>query len=270
MFLECAPESSIINIDSDYGEQLAARCGADAVVVSTTLDRAATGGRHLFVRSVVATAQGSTVEFISSWGAGAFTLRLPGDFNVANAVAVLALLLTKGVPLDKACDAMSQLEAPPGRMQRVAMDGPAVFVDYAHTPIALESALRALRPHCHARLWCLFGCGGDRDTGKREQMAKVAEHNADHLVITNDNPRGEDPRNIIDDIIAGLAHPERATIIEDRAAAIAWIIDQADAEDVILLAGKGHEEYQEVGGVRTPFSDFALAAAALEAKGERA
>jgi UDP-N-acetylmuramoyl-L-alanyl-D-glutamate--2,6-diaminopimelate ligase len=270
LFLECAPANRIINIDSEYGERLAARCGNDAIVVSTALDRIKNGRRHVFVRSVVATDRGSEIGFASSWGDGTFTLPLPGDFNVANAAAVLALLLMKGVALDDACDVMSKLQAPPGRMQRVAMEGPAVFVDYAHTPIALESALRSLRVHCRGRLQCLFGCGGDRDAGKRAQMGAAAEHYADQIVITSDNPRSEDPQRIIDDVVAGLTHPERATIIEDRAAAIAWVVGSATDDDVVLLAGKGHEDYQESGGKRTPFSDFALAAAALAARQEGA
>ena len=278
LFVEHAPANSIINIDGEYGEQLAARCGSNTIVVSTQPDRRAHDGPHLVVTSVAAITQGSKVEFTSSWGAGAFTLPLPGEFNVANAAAVLALLLTTGVALQEACDAMSRVQAPPGRMQRVAvgaaertmqrvaMEGPAVFVDYAHTPTAIESALLALRPHCHGRLSCLFGCGGDRDAGKRPQMGAAAERHADCIVVTNDNPRSEDPRKIIDELVAGLSRPECATIIEDRAAAIAWVIEQAADDDVILLAGKGHEEYQEAGGVRAPFSDFHLAAAVLAAR----
>jgi UDP-N-acetylmuramoyl-L-alanyl-D-glutamate--2,6-diaminopimelate ligase len=148
----------------------------------------------------------------------------------------------------------------------MAKDGPAVFVDYAHTPAALEVALRALRAHCRGRLWVVFGCGGDRDSGKRPQMGKAAEHLADHVVITNDNPRSEAPDAIVDDIVAGLAHPERATIIEDRAAAIAWTIEQAVDADAILVAGKGHEDYQETCGKRVPFSDYAIARKALTVK----
>ena len=267
LFLECGPRNRIINLDSEYGDQLAAKCGQDVVTVSTRFDRVANGRSHVFVRSIVATDRGSEIRFVSSWGDGRFTLQLPGEFNVANAVLVLALLLKKGVPLTTACDVMSQLSAPPGRMQRVAMDGPAVFVDYAHTPAALEVALRALRAHCRGRLWVVFGCGGDRDVGKRPQMGKAAEHFADHVVITNDNPRSEDADAIIDDIVAGLAHPEQVTIIEDRAAAIAWTIERAAGTDAILVAGKGHEDYQEMGGKRVPFSDYAIARKALAVKG---
>lgn len=266
LFTDYDPKHRVISIDSDYGMQLAALFGTDVVTVSTHFDRVANGRPYLFVRAVVATEHGSDISFISSWGSGSFSLRLPGDFNVANAALVLALLLLKGVAFEQACDVMSQLEAPPGRMQRVATAGPAVFVDYAHTPLALECALRALRAHCRGRVWCVFGCGGDRDRGKRPQMGKAAERQSDRLVITTDNPRGEDPSAIMDDIVAGLVHPEQATIIEDRAAAIAWAIDGAAEHDVVLVAGKGHEAYQEVKGERTPFSDHAVAMKALAAK----
>jgi UDP-N-acetylmuramoyl-L-alanyl-D-glutamate--2,6-diaminopimelate ligase len=278
LFTECGPRHRIINLDSDYGSRLADLCGPDVVTVSTNFDRVANGRPYLFVRSVVATATGFDITFISSWGSSRFSLPLPGDFNVANAAIVLALLLMKGVALETACDAMSRLTAPPGRMQRVtvaagertmqrvATDGPAVFVDYAHTPAALESALRALRAHCNGRLWCVFGCGGDRDAGKRPQMGKAAERQSDRVIVTNDNPRSERPMVIVDDILGGMAHPEQAVIIEDRAAAIAWAIATAAQDDVVLIAGKGHETWQETNGQRVAFSDAAVAMKALKAR----
>ncbi len=266
LFLDCDPRERIIDIDSEYGTQLASMCGQDIVIVSTQFDRVANGRPYVFVRAVVATEQGSEISFTSSWGDGRFMLPLPGDFNVANAALVLALLLKKGVALDAACDVMSQLSAPPGRMQRVAMDGPAVYVDYAHTPTALEGALRALRAHCRGKLWCVFGCGGDRDSGKRPQMGAAAGRYADLIVVTTDNPRSENTAAIIDDIVAGLSQQDKLTVIEDRAAAIAWAIKNAADQDVVLVAGKGHENYQEVAGQRTRFSDYALAESALAAR----
>ncbi len=266
LFLQCNPNDRIVNLDSEYGTQLAVLCGQDVVTVSTNSDDVANGRPYVFVRSVAVTEQGSDIAFVSSWGDGRFTLQMPGDFNVANAMLVLALLLKNGLPLDAACDVMSQVSAPPGRMQRVAIDGPAAFVDYAHTPTALDSALRALRAHCRGKLWCVFGCGGDRDKGKRPQMGKAAEQHSDHVVITTDNPRSEDAQAIIDDILAGLAHADEVTIIEDRATAIAWAIDQARDDDVVLIAGKGHEDYQESSGKRIAFSDYAVAQKALAAK----
>jgi UDP-N-acetylmuramoyl-L-alanyl-D-glutamate--2,6-diaminopimelate ligase len=266
LFLETDTHNRIVNVDSEYGAQLAARCGEEAVVVSTDIDREADGRPYVFVRSVEANQQGSDITFASSWGDGRFSLPLPGDFNVENAVIVLGLMLSQGVSLDTACEVLSRVQAPPGRMERIVIEGAAVYVDYAHTPDAIESALNALRAHCRGKLWCVFGCGGDRDAGKRPLMAETAERLADCLVITTDNPRTEDPRRIIDEIVAGLSRPEIATVIEDRAAAIGWAIGRAAETDIVLIAGKGHEDYQEIGTERHPFSDHAIADAASAAR----
>jgi len=266
LFLDCRPRARIVNLDSEFGAQLAIMCGPDVITVSTQFDRVTNGRRFVFVRSVVATEQGSDVSFVSSWGDGRFVLPMPGDFNVANAVLVLALLLSKGAPVEAACDVLSQLVAPAGRMQRVATSKPAVYVDYAHTPDALDRALRTLRTHCRGKLWCVFGCGGDRDAGKRPQMGKVAETRSDKFVVTTDNPRHEDAAAIISDVVAGVTRSDRLTVIEDRAAAIAWAIEQAGDNDVVLVAGKGHEDYQEVDGTRVRFSDYAVAETAIAAR----
>jgi UDP-N-acetylmuramoyl-L-alanyl-D-glutamate--2,6-diaminopimelate ligase len=266
LFLEHAANSKIINLDSEFGTELAARCGQDVVTVSTHFDRVANDRPYVFVRSVVANENGSDVTITSSWGDGKFSLPLPGDFNVANAAIVLAYLLTTGTGLEQACDVLQLVDAPPGRMQQISTTGSALYVDYAHTPNAIESALRALRPHCRGKLWCVFGCGGDRDTGKRPLMGKLAERLADEVIITTDNPRHEDPKKIIDEILAGFSGADDATIIEDRAAAIAWTIANAGPADVVLIAGKGHEDYQEVGSDRHVLSDYALAVAAAKLK----
>jgi UDP-N-acetylmuramoyl-L-alanyl-D-glutamate--2,6-diaminopimelate ligase len=270
LFLDYSTGNRIINLDSEFGSELAAKCGLDVVTVSTNFDRVANGRPYVFVRSVVARDSGSVVRVSSSWGDGEFDLPLPGDFNVANAVIVLALLLTRGVALDKACDVLSTVSAPPGRMQRVeaAAGFPSVYVDYAHTPSAIDSALRALKVHCKGKLWCVFGCGGDRDAGKRPLMGKLTERLADRIVVTSDNPRSEDPAAIIAAIVAGLSKPELATMIEDRATAIAWAIEQAEADDVVLIAGKGHENYQVLGDKRLDFSDYGAAQANLAALAE--
>ncbi len=267
LFLDCGARHRIVNLDSEWGTQLAARCGQDVVTVSTNFDRVANGRPYVFVRSVVASEHGSDIAFTSSWGDGRFTSPLPGDFNVANAVMVLALMLELGVSPEAACDVLTRVSAPPGRMQRVEAGGTSVFVDYAHTPNAIEGALRALRMHCRGNLWCVFGCGGDRDKGKRPLMGRAAERLADRIVVTSDNPRNEPAAKIIDEIVDGLAHPERATVLEDRAAAIAWAVAEADVADVVLIAGKGHENYQEIGNARQPFSDYSIAETALAATG---
>ncbi len=256
LFSEYSAKQRIINLDSEFGTRLAERCGQDVITVSTKFDRVANGRPYVFVRSVVANPLGSQIKVISSWGEATIALPLPGDFNVANAAMVLALLLTQGVPMQKACSVLGEAGAPPGRMQRVpaAATVPAVYVDFAHSPDALDVVLRALRIHCRGKLWCVFGCGGDRDIGKRPQMGRIAEHRADRVVITSDNPRSEDPANIIAAVSAGLQRPSAAVVIEDRAAAIAWTIATAAADDVVLIAGKGHENNQ---------SDLALASANL-------
>ena len=204
----------------------------------------------------------------SSWGTGEFLLPLPGDFNVANAVNVLGALLSWDVPMAEACELLARVSAPPGRMQRVdpgSGDGmPAVFVDYAHTPASLEAALRALRRHCKGHLWCVFGCGGDRDRGKRALMGKIAMRHADRTVVTNDNPRFESPSKIIADILKEM--DEDTVVVEDRGAAIARAIVTAGVDDVVLIAGKGHEDYQIIGKQRLAFSDYNIARANLKAR----
>ena len=199
--------------------------------------------------------QGSEVFFSSSWGEGELKIPLPGSFNIENAAIVLAYLLANGINLNKACDALNSVKAPSGRMQKLQTNERAIYVDYAHTPNALESALKALRPDCLGKLWCVFGCGGDRDTGKRPLMAKIAEQYADHIVITSDNPREENPISIIKDILNGIKNKNTVKVIEDRALAINWVISNSNKNDLILIAGKGHENYQEINGERQPFSD---------------
>jgi UDP-N-acetylmuramoyl-L-alanyl-D-glutamate--2,6-diaminopimelate ligase len=198
-------------------------------------------------------------------------LRAPviGRFNLSNVLGVLGIALASGIDAREAAAALDRLQPPPGRLQRVEceQDGPLVLVDYAHTPDAIEQVLAALRPAATARsgrLWIVFGAGGDRDPGKRPLMGAAAARGADRIVVTSDNPRGEDPGRIIDEIIAGVAGaPTRAQRDPDRAQAITQAVLQADAADVVLIAGKGHEQYQEAAGHRLPFSDLQCARLAL-------
>ena len=266
LFLAADPARQIVNVDSDFGRELAKRCGPGVISVSMDAARVDSSQPHVLLQATASQAYGFDVSIASSWGEGRFRLPLHGEFNVANAALVLAFLLSDGVPVDAASALLAAAKAPPGRLQRVDVDaGPEVFVDYAHTPAAVESALGALRPHCDGELWCVFGCGGDRDAGKRPLMASVVERLADRVVVTNDNPRGEDPGEIIEAILGGLAKQGSATVIEDRAAAIAWTIGSAAAGDVVLLAGKGHENYQLIGDERRDFSDYGVATASLAA-----
>lgn len=269
LFLEHAPKAKIINVDSEYGNELANRCGDDVITVSTRFDRVANGRPYVFVRSVVATEGGSTVRVDTAWGSAEFTLSMPGDFNVANAVLVMATLLNEGFGLDAVARALSAADAPPGRLDRVPGEGPRVYVDFAHTPEALEFVLKALRPHVRGRLAVVFGAGGDRDPGKRPFMGRVAERLADRVVLTSDNPRSEEPLEIIEAIRAGMLKPEGAVVIGDRAAAIAWAIADATPGDTVLVAGKGHEAFQDIGGEKRPFADMAVAAACLAAPARR-
>jgi UDP-N-acetylmuramyl-tripeptide synthetase len=198
------------------------------------------------------------------------TTRLVGQYNVANLLGVIGAMRAMGVPLAQAIHACGELLPVPGRMDRLSVAGkPLVAVDYAHSPDALDKALLALQPLAQQRggkLWCVFGCGGERDPTKRPMMAAVAEKNADCVVVTSDNPRGEKPENIISQILLGLSHHESVQVQLDRGLAIAETIAAAAPEDVVLLAGKGHEEYQEVAGARHPFSDKSHAQAALDAR----
>ncbi len=267
LFLDRDVAHRIVSLDTEFGQELADRCNNNVVTVSTRFDRIANGRPFVFVRSVVTTDRGSNVSANSSWGDLEFQLPLPGNFNVANAIEVLALLLSWEVPVAEACEVMSKVVAPPGRMQRVADSGaPTVFVDYAHTPAGLEAALRSLRSHCRNSLWCVFGCGGDRDRGKRPLMGKTAARLADRLVVTNDNPRSELPGNIIADVLQGVGDKPDVTVIEDRAAAIAYAIHEAADDDIVLIAGKGHEKYQLIGDQRLSFSDYDAALANVFAR----
>jgi len=196
---------------------------------------------------------------------------LVGEFNVSNLLAVLGALLAAGVALDDAAAVLRRQTFVPGRMQMLGGEAaPLAVVDYAHTPDALAQALAALRSTAAARggrLICVFGCGGNRDAGKRPLMGAAAAQGADAVILTSDNPRDEAPQAILADIVRGIGSGANARVIEDRAQAIHAALAGADARDVVLIAGKGHEPYQEIAGQRLPFSDADCAAAALAARG---
>ncbi|MEP6875667.1 MAG: UDP-N-acetylmuramoyl-L-alanyl-D-glutamate--2,6-diaminopimelate ligase [Burkholderiales bacterium] len=257
--------AAVINIDDTQGATLVATLPAsiDVWSYSTSADarlraseiRYDDGGLRFNVREA-----GAQVDVRT---------RLIGDYNVANLLATIGGLRASNVSLADAARACADLTPVPGRMDRVpsAADAPQIVVDYAHTPDALEKALRALQPFAAQRggaLWCVFGCGGNRDAGKRPLMGALAQRLAAGVVITSDNPRNESPAFILLQIVAGLAgNQERVKVIEDRRAAIGHAVRNADARDVILIAGKGHEDYQDIRGVKHPFSDSEEAVAAL-------
>ncbi len=202
---------------------------------------------------------GLVLHVESSWGAGTLRSRLVGAFNAENLLATLGVLLGWRVPLQQALAAVGVCQAPPGRMEVFGGGAhPVAIVDYAHTPDALAKLLDAARAHARGRLHCVFGCGGDRDAGKRPQMGAIAEELADAVVLTNDNPRTEDPGAILSQIAGGMRFPESAVVIPDRAEAIRHALSEAEPGDVVVIAGKGHEDYQIVGQERRPFSDRAV------------
>ncbi len=215
--------------------------------------------------AIQTSAEGVSAHITTPWGEADIHSQLLGEFNLRNLLAVIAAACVQGFDFHAVLAALPALTPIPGRMEVVrAGSRPLVVVDYAHTPDALEQVLKALRSHCEdgGQLWCVFGCGGDRDRGKRSQMGTAASRHADRLVITSDNPRSEDPQAIIDDILGGVRGTQPAVHV-DRAVAIAHAVDSAGEKDVVVIAGKGHETYQEVAGQRLPFSDLYHARMAL-------
>ena len=269
---------AVVNLDDDFGAALArgiGRPGLEVIGYGFTAARGAPLAR-VTGSNLVTSARGVSFDAKTPWGAARVTSPVLGRHNAYNLLGTLAVLLASGVTLRKAVAALSALTPVPGRLQRVGGGPrPLVVVDYAHTPDALEQALTTLRglldsnasrltPHT-SRLICVFGCGGERDRGKRPQMGRVAAALADRVVITSDNPRGEDPRQIIEDIVGGVRRAGGGMAIEpDRRAAILRAVQEARRGDIVLLAGKGHEEYQEIRGARRPFSDAAVAREAVE------
>ncbi|MEY1662622.1 UDP-N-acetylmuramoyl-L-alanyl-D-glutamate--2,6-diaminopimelate ligase [Isoalcanivorax beigongshangi] len=220
-------------------------------------------GADLRVAQVTRDTQGLRGELQCGERRWRFALPLFGGFNLDNLMAVAAVLVGLGATDEELMTALAAVTPVPGRMEPVGSQ-PQVLVDYAHTPDGLEKALTAARQHFSGRLWCVVGCGGNRDHGKRPLMAAVAERLADCVVLTSDNPRDEAPAAILQDMAQGLATAERAWVIEDRAEAIARVIAEATVDDVVLIAGKGHERWQEVAGQRLPFDDREHARAALQ------
>ena len=253
-------QAAVVNLDDAFGCELAERCAAPVIGYSLS-DPAAT----LYCRELVCDSLGLNARLQVQGREFALRSPLLGSFNMSNLLAVLGSLLALGVDAGAAVEQVAQLQPPAGRMQRLGGgDLPLVVVDYAHTPDALEKALTALHQHAAGRVVCIFGCGGDRDNGKRPMMARVAEQFAEAVVVTDDNPRTEPSQQIIEQICQGAEHPQALTVIPNRAQAIASTIAAARPGDVILLAGKGHENYQEIDGVRHPFSDIEQASLALQ------
>ncbi len=252
-------QAAVINIDDPFGSELAQALPASmrAWRVSAADNREA----DVAAEDIVTSAEGLAFSLRTVQGTYAVRSALLGRFNVANLLVVAACLGALGEPFERIVAVLEKLQPVNGRMNRLGGDGaaPLVVVDYAHTPDALEQALTALRAHCAGRLICVFGCGGERDAGKRPQMGAIAERLADVAIITDDNPRGEDGDAIVAQIVAGLQRPAAAHVERDRAAAIALALSSATPGDVVLIAGKGHETYQEGASGKRSFDDLAVA-----------
>jgi UDP-N-acetylmuramoyl-L-alanyl-D-glutamate--2,6-diaminopimelate ligase len=256
--------AAVINVDDAFGRELATRVPAGVRVIRCGIDNADADVRAGDVRTHP---DGIDFHLATPWGEAEVHSALLGRFNVANLLAVAGVLGALDVPFAKIHDALQALQPINGRMNRLGGGAlPLVVVDYSHKPDALEQVLAALRAHCDGQLICVFGCGGERDAGKRPIMGAIAERMADSVIVTDDNPRGEDGDAIVAQIVAGMRAPERATVMRDRARAIDMAIAQAHAGDVVLIAGKGHETYQEIGGAKHPFDDLQVARATLEAR----
>jgi len=267
LFVSTGLESAVLNVGDDFGRQLAAQADAYLQVFAYghAEHRCATKAAHwITLESVTARPQGIALQLNTSLGPAALHAPLLGAFNADNLMAALGALLASGLSLDDAVQRLQTVSTVPGRMELFALPGmPAVVVDYAHTPYALQTALQALRPHCQGDLICLFGAGGERDQGKRPQMGAVAERYADRVVLTSDNPRSESPDAILDQIAVGFEQPQRAQRLVDRGQAIDEVIAAAASDDLVLVAGKGHEDYQQIGARCLPFSDRARVQQAL-------
>jgi UDP-N-acetylmuramoyl-L-alanyl-D-glutamate--2,6-diaminopimelate ligase len=260
--------AAVVNVDDVQGAALAAELKAEGTPDLWTVS--CTSPARLQAQDLQHNAEGMRFVLLEA-GAPAIAVSTPlvGEYNASNLLVVAAGLRALGLPLADIAAVLGRLQPVPGRLQRVSGDTAAdvdVLVDYAHTPDALDKVLQALRPLAAARrghLVCVFGCGGNRDASKRPLMGRIAEQHADRVVLTSDNPRHEDPTAILAQVLGGLLRPAAARVIEDRRDAIVHAITGARAGDVVLLAGKGHEQDQDVAGVKRPFSDIAEAQAAL-------
>ena len=255
--------AAIVNFDDAFGRALALTMPAGITLLRYGVER---DDVDVVARAIETGVAGLAFDLHTPWGKGRVATRLLGRFNVSNLLAVAACLGRLGFEFAAIQASLGALAPVAGRMNRLGGGAaqPLIVIDYAHTPDALEQTLTSLRAHCAGQLICVFGCGGERDAGKRPQMGAIAEALSDRIVITDDNPRGEDGDAIVALIVGGLARPLEATIKRDRAAAIGHAIATARTGDIVLVAGKGHEPHQEIRGRKQPFDDLAVARRALE------
>ena len=271
LFEEFPVQHKIINADDKVGKAWLTQ-HPSAIAYGVEADAKHLEQRYFKVIKIHYLAQGLTFKFISSWGEGELSAPFYGDFNVSNIAAVSCALLADGFSIKQIKAVVAQLTVVPGRMEQYyfAKKRVTFVVDYAHTPDALQSALKALQCHKQqGRIIVAFGCGGDRDKGKRPEMAQVAELESDQVIIVDDNPRGEDAQLIVKDIKLGLVNPEQAIVIHDRKEAILHLLNNAKADDIILIAGKGHEDYQIFGDKKIHYSDRECLSALIASENAR-
>jgi UDP-N-acetylmuramoyl-L-alanyl-D-glutamate--2,6-diaminopimelate ligase len=266
LFHRAGLKAAVVNLDDSFGSELLRTVDAGIARIGVS----SRGAQQATLRADSLKLDGRGIAFDLVVDGARHPVQSPllGRFNVDNLLAVAGVLHALGHAPAAIAALVSQLQPIAGRMNRLGGERglPTVVVDYAHTPDALEQALQSLQGHLQGRLFCVFGCGGERDAGKRPQMAAIAERLAQQVIVTDDNPRGEDGDAIVADILAGFTAPDAVTVQRNRARAIGLAVKMAGPGDIVLLAGKGHEPYQEVRGVKHDFDDTLVAAAALNAK----
>ncbi len=259
-------KNAVINVDDPFGREIAKEIKAKEIKERTVKENvfgySITDTHHNLSLPIIKAEQiqsslsGMRANVVTPWGEGVLNTQLVGQFNLSNLLATLTTLCVLKMPFKDALQVMPSLKSIPGRMETLGGENqPLVIVDYAHTPDALEKTLSALRQHCHGKLYCVFGCGGDRDRSKRPIMAKIVEQLADRVIVTDDNPRTENSQQIVADIMQGFSEPNKIIVQQDRSKAIYDVIQYASVGDCILVAGKGAETYQQIGNEKIPFQD---------------
>ncbi len=265
-------QAAVVNLDDPFSEQIFDTLLQDKsnnikLIAYTLSEKSHSEINTIRCKKLDVFVTGLEMEIDTPQGSGVIKTDLLGRFNASNLLAALGALLAAGFEFKEALQSLSKVAGVPGRMEAfIQKKQPTVVVDFAHTPDGLENALSTLKEVCKGQLWCVFGCGGDRDQGKRSLMGKVAEQLSDFLIITNDNPRSEDPEMIADQILEGMKKPEKVKMVFDREQALESAIESAQVNDIVLIAGKGHEEWQEIKGQRFPFNDRNVVLNILNAK----
>lgn len=259
LFTQFSPKNIVVNYDDEFGREIYTECNKNSQcnLIAYAIESKSAFPALLNAEIIKTSANGFKLKVSYAGSEEIISLPLLGQFNIENALAVIAVMLVNGIAFQDACQRIQTIRAITGRMQSIDMGKQSVVIDYAHTPQALRSVLNALQLHCSGQVLCVFGCGGDRDKGKRPLMAEAASK-ANYVVVTNDNPRTENPVAIVDDICAGFKEFKHYEIEYDRAKAIRLAIDKAKQDDIVLIAGKGHERYQIIGQQKLAYSDEAV------------